>query len=72
MSAEQVKELKVRIFDLSESLQERQEFESRFFSTLAEMLGIPEDQRSNPDIYLQAISDLKEKASLPEEDEIAE
>lgn len=63
MSVEKLNALKVRVYDLQESLDERKAFESQFFGELADLLGLPEDNRSNPGVYLQAVSELKLKAS---------
>lgn len=70
MSVEKLNELKVRIFDLSESLQERNQFEADFFNALADLLDIEESQRNNVQLYIDKVIELKEK--LPVETENVE
>lgn len=66
MSVDQIKELKVRIFDLQETIQSRQEFEGQFFGSLAQLLDIPQDMATDPQVYINAIVALKEKVPADE------
>lgn len=69
MSIEQVNALKVKIFDLSEALEGRHQFESQFFNTLADLMDIPAEQRTDPQVYINAIVALKEKVPVEKEAE---
>lgn len=64
MSVDQIKELKVRIFDLQETIQSRQEFEGQFFGSLAQLLDIPQEMATDPQVYINAIVALKEKVPV--------
>lgn len=57
-------ELKARAWDLQEALRERQEFEQNFFGALGDLLEIPQDVRTDPQVYLNAVVALKEKTKL--------
>lgn len=70
MSVEKLNELKVRIFDLNETLSERNQFETQFFGELAQLLGIPEESKREPGAYIDAIIALKEKVPAPVEGEV--
>lgn len=61
MSVEKINELKIKIFDLNEVLEERRNFEGQFFGALADLLDIPADSRQDPQVYINAIIALKEK-----------
>lgn len=67
-----IRDLKVTIFDMNEELGRRTQFEAQFFSALAEQLGIDKEAQHDPNAYLKAIVDLKEKVSADEGDKAAE
>lgn len=58
-----IRDLKVTIFDMNEELGRRTQFESQFFTALAEQLGIAKEAQHDPNSYLKAIVELKEKVS---------
>ncbi|QHJ78967.1 MAG: hypothetical protein [Caudoviricetes sp.] len=56
-----INELKIRVFDLSETVTEHRKFESEFASALAKALDLPEDMQADPQNYINAITDLRNK-----------
>lgn len=60
-NVELINSLKVRLFDLQETIQSEREFHSKVFSHLADLLGIEEEKRSDVQVYFAAIEALQAK-----------
>lgn len=57
----QLQSLKLRLFDMQEAAATQQDFNNQFFGQLAQILQLPEDQRNEPNAYLQAVYDLTQQ-----------
>lgn len=55
---QQLTDLKARLFDSQEQVNQMTQFQNAFFGQLAQLLGLPQDQQNDPNAYLQAVHQL--------------
>lgn len=68
----QIKELKVRTFDLQEALQTERESFGQFVGYLAQLLDFDQEQSSSLQNYVDAVAKLTGKAPAQEEHPVEE
>ncbi|MGL6228631.1 MAG: hypothetical protein ACRC3J_05425 [Culicoidibacterales bacterium] len=67
---QQLDTLKIRVFDLSEALQQERDFKQSFFTELYQLIGLDESQANDPSAYITRVAELKALAAKAPAEEV--